>query len=152
MIKSKKGIESFPFLLFLTIFIAAFVITIGFYQIQNFSEFSSHNEFVNSYKEMESTMKNLRTTTDQGSFSRVNFKVPSEHNVTFSSENNTITISGTRFNLNNSLEFDILKIIDRDKNEEPILTLEEGNYELILHYGAQNDNGNPPEPYQIYFI
>ncbi len=152
MIKSKKGVESFPFLLFLTIFIAAFVITIGFYQIRNFSEFSNHNEFVNSYKEMESTMKNLRTTTDYGSFSRVNFKVPQGHNVTFSSENNTIAVSGSKFNLNNSIEFDILNITDRYKSEVTTLTLEEGNYDLILHYGVHNDNGNSPEPYQIYFI
>ena len=154
MINSKKGIESFPFFLFLTIFIAAFVITIGFYQIQTFSEFSSQRELTNSYKEMRSSMENLRTTADQGSFARVTLTVPANHNITFSSKDDTIRIQGPNLNLNNVPDFNITNIKNEWGDSQEELMLKDGVYEITLYYGNGeiNENGQPKDAYQIYFI
>ena len=154
MITSKKGIESFPFFLFLTVFIAAFVLTIGFHQINLFSNFSSQRELTNSYKEMRNSMENLRATTDQGSFTRVNLNIPSNHNITFSTKEDTIRIHGPNFDLNNTPGFNITNIIDENGNSQNNLTLKDGIYEITLYYGNGefNGNGQPKGRYQIYFV
>ena len=146
---SKKGVESFPFFLFLTLLIAAFVITIGFYQIQTFSEFSSKKDLTNSYNNMINTMENMRSTSDEGSFTRIELKIPSNYNITISSINDTIELKGPNLNLNNTLEFDILNLTDKYGNLKQKLTLKEGVYQIVIYYGNSTQE---TKPFEIFFI
>jgi hypothetical protein len=137
---AKKGIESFPFFLFLTILIAAVVLTISFYQIQAFSEFSSKKELSEGYNDMLQAMQNLRATSDYGSFTRIVMKVPSGYSLQIFT-NDTVIIEGPGQTIVNELEFDIVHTtIDK---------LEPGTYEIEVFYG--NLTGTP-EPYTIYFV
>jgi len=146
---SKKGVESFPFFLFLTLLIAAFVITIGFYQIQTFSEFSSKRDLTNSYNNMINTMKNMRLTSDEGTFTRIELKIPSNYNITLSAINDTIELKGPNLNLNNSLELDILNLTDKYRNPKEKLTLKEGTYQIVIYYGNTTQE---TKPFEIFFV
>ncbi len=147
---SKKGVEAFPFFLFLTLLIAAFVIVIGFYQVQTFSEFSSKKELTDSYNTMINTMENLRATADQGSFTRVKLKIPAGYNITISAENDTIFIEGPNLELNNTPGFDIIAITDKlNVLHKDKFTLEKGEYELVIYYGNISQE---TEPLEIFFV
>lgn len=146
---SKKGVESFPFFLFLTLLVAAFVITVGFYQVHTFSEFSSKKELTDSYNNLISSMESLRTTADQGSFTRVKLTIPKNYNLTISAEDNTIRILGPNLDLNNTPGFNLLGITNKYSVIENNLTLKKGEYEIIVYYGAHN---NETEPFEIFFI
>lgn len=145
---SKKGVESFPFFLFLTLLIAASVIAIGFYQINVFSEFSSKRKLTNNYNNLISSMENLRATSDQGSFTKTQLYVPKNYNLTISSNDNTIKIFGPGIELNNSPKFNILNITDKYGYIKSNITLQEGEYTLVVYYGAQN---NETEPFEVFF-
>ncbi len=145
---SKKGVESFPFFLFLSLLIAAFVLTIGFYQVDAFSEFSHRREFTNSYTNMINTIKNMRATSDEGSFTRVHLKVPQGYNITFLSGDDRALIHGPNLNLNNSLGFNIVNLTDKYGNFKENLTLKSGEYQIVIYYG--NPTGEN-EPLEIFF-
>jgi hypothetical protein len=149
MIKSKKGIESFPFFLFLMLFIAAFVITISFYQIQIFSSFSSHKDLSDTYTRMINAMETLQSTSDKGSFTSVVLDVPSGYNITISAANNTITINGGGTELINAVKFDIINVTNSKGEVTDKLYLESGNYQIVVYYG---EPGNKTEPYEIFFV
>ena len=89
MIKSKKGVESFPFFLFLVLFITAFVITISFYQIEMFSSFTNQKTMSDDYRRLINTMETLRATSDKGSFRSIQLEIPTGYNLTFSAKNDT---------------------------------------------------------------
>jgi hypothetical protein len=146
---SKKGVESFPFFLFLTLLVAAFVITVGFYQVRTFSEFSSKKELTDSYNDMINSMENLRATADQGSFTRVRLTIPKDYNLTISADEDTITILGPNLDLNNTPGFNILNTTNKYSFIENILTLKKGEYDIVIYYGAQS---NETEPFEIFFI
>lgn len=139
---NKKAVESFPFFLFLSVLVASFVLTIGFYQVRTFSEFSSQNEITNSYSTLKNAMENLQGTSDHGSFTKIVFKVPSGYTVTFSEENDTITISGGNQELKNNPSFNITHLTFND-------SLSEGSHELVVYYGVHTENND--KPYAIYF-
>jgi len=141
LLANKKGVESFPFFLFLTVLIAAVVLTISFYQLQTFSEFSSKKEMADGYNELVNTMENLRATSDPGSFKKVNLKIPGNYNIEINSTNDTITIKGEGDEIVNELDFDIIYTT--------VPKLEPGSYNIEVFYG--NFTGTP-EPYTIYFI
>lgn len=149
MIGSKKGVESFPFFLFLTLLIAAFVVTIGFYQVRIFSDFSSKREITSSYNDLTSAMENLRSTADYGSFTRVTLKIGNGYTMTIS-ENDTILVNGPDFSLNNTPGFDIIGVTDKYKNLKAEYAFERGEYEVIVYYGNYSQENK--EPLQIYFI
>lgn len=138
---NKKGVEAFPFFLFLTILVAAVVLTLGFYQIQSFSEFSSKKEIADSYKSLIDSMEKLRLTADKGSFTRVSLKVPSGYKIFIWPENNTIIIEDGGNKIVNNLDFDILYSTVPNP-------LEAGTYNIEVYYG----NVTNPEPYTIYFV
>ena len=146
---NKKGVESFPFFLFLTVLIAAFVIAIGFYQIQTFSDFTAKKELTESYQSIIKAMEDLRSTTDQGSFTRINLKIPLNSEITIST-NNTITIHFDNQTIKNDLsnEFNITNIYIFDLEDE--VELKAGDYEIVIYHGKYAP-GNE-EAYTIYFI
>lgn len=146
---SKKGIESFPFFLFLTLLVAAFVITVGFYQVHTFSEFSSKKELTDSYNNLISSMENLRATADQGSFTRVKLTIPANYNLTILTDDNTIRILGPSLDLNNTPGFNILNTTNKYGHIENNITLKKGEYEIVAYYGMCN---NETEPFEIFFV
>jgi len=152
MLGSKKGVESFPFFLFLSLMIAAFVLIMGFYQLNVFTGFSNDRAFTDNYKNLINAMETLRSTSDYGSFTRINFEVPGSYNLTFSAESDTIIIAGKK-NLNNSLEFDLLGMTDRTADRTGVvkseLTLKPGKYELVVYYGNITSE---KEKNEIFFI
>ena len=149
MIYSKKGVESFPFFLFLSLLIVAVVLSIGFYQIRAFSEFSAKRDITDSYNNIVSAMENLRSTADYGSFTRIRLKIGAGYNITIS-EDDTIFIKGPDMNLNNSPGFNILGITDRYKNLQNEYTFEKGEYELVVYYGDCTEKTK--EALQVCFV
>jgi hypothetical protein len=147
MIQSKKGIESFPFFLFLTLFIAAFVISVSFYQIQTLSSFSSQKSLSDTYTGLINTMETLRATSDKGSFTSVKLDVPAGYTLNISAANDTITIKNGK-ELVNSIGFNILNITDRNGDLMQNLVLDSGKYEIVVYYG---ETTNQTEPYEIFF-
>jgi hypothetical protein len=147
MIQSKKGIESFPFFLFLTLFIAAFVITVSFYQIQALSSFSSQKSLSDTYTGLINTMETLRATSDKGSFTSVKLEVPSGYTLNISAADNTITIKNGK-ELVNRIGFNILNITDKNGDLMQNLVLDSGKYEIVVYYG---ETTNQTEPYEIFF-
>ncbi|MDD5182156.1 MAG: hypothetical protein PHC66_03230 [Candidatus Nanoarchaeia archaeon] len=128
--------------------IAAFVLAISFYQLGIFTGFSNDRTLTDNYKNLISAMETLRSTSDYGSFTRIKFEVPAHYNMTFSADNNTITIAG-KLHLENELKFDLLNVTDKKGAVDTELTLNPGNYELVIYYG----NTTPStEPYEIFFI
>jgi len=140
MICSKKGVESFPFFLFLTLLIAAFVIVIGFYQIQVFSTFSNQKQLSDDYNQMMNAMETLRSTADIGSYKRVNMRIPAGGKLVIYTNDTIIINTGTQ-QIENKVGFDILYTTVNE--------LTAGNYELVVYYG--NYTGEP-ERYAIYFV
>jgi hypothetical protein len=151
MIDSKKGVESFPFFLFLTLTIAAFVLMLGFYQLGVFTGFSNDRTLTDNYQNLINAMDTLRSTSDYGSFTRIKFEIPSNYNITFSNETNTIKIAG-KINLNNTLDFTLLCITNATKKcADKSITLNPGKYELVVYYGNVTPDKDK-EPYEIFFI
>ena len=146
---SKKGVESFPFFLFLTLLVAAFVITVGFYQVRMFSEFSSKKKLTDNYNNLINAMKNLRATADQGSFTRVKLTVPPNYNLTISVDNDTVRILGPNLDLNNAPGFDIQNLTNRYGIIKSNLTLKKGEYTIVVYYGESN---HETEPFEIFFV
>ncbi|MCD6575887.1 MAG: hypothetical protein J7K73_01870 [Nanoarchaeota archaeon] len=144
---SKKGVESFPFFLFLSLLVAAIVITIGFYQVSAFSEFSSKREIMQSYERIINTMKNLRETTDIGSFARVHITIPKRYKLTFYAENDTISISGPGINLSNQPDIDIINVTDAFGEIKANYTLQPGDYNLVIYYGYPQET----KPLEVFF-
>ena len=145
---SKKGAESFPFFLFLTLLVAAFVIVIGFYQINSFSKFSAKKDLTDTYNDLTNAMETLRSTTDQGSFTRVVLKIPAKHNMTISADN-TIRIIGPNLDLNNTPGFNIIGITDKQSEVHDEYTFEKGAYEIVVYYGNVSLQ---KEPLEIFFV
>lgn len=153
MIKNKKGVESFPFFLFLTLLIASIVLVVSFYQINTLKSFSDDRTLTDNYQNLINTMETLRATSDQGSFTKIKFEVPNNYNITFSVENDTISIGGKK-DLTNSFEdkFDIVNMTDKygkPVEEGEKLTLNHGKYELVIYYGKSTSD---PEPFEIFFV
>lgn len=148
MFVSKKGVESFPFFLFLTLMIVSFVLVLGFYQLNVFTGFSDDRTLTDNYQNLINSMETLRATSDYSSFTRIKFEVPAHYNLTFSAENDTITIAGKK-NLVNSLEFNLLNMTNGTGSMESELTLRPGNYEIVVYYGNFTSN---TEPYEIFFV
>ena len=143
MILNKKGVESFPFFLFLTLLIASFVLTIGFYQVETFSKFSSQQEIADSYNALKNAMENLRDAAAEDSFTRIKFKVPPGYKVTFNVEDDIIKVEGPEgLSLENNPGFDIT-YLTFDKELKP------GTYELVVYYGGHTNEND--QPYAIYF-
>lgn len=147
LIKSKKGIESFPFFLFLTLFIAAFVITVSFYQIQTLSSFTSQKDLSDTYNGLINTMETLRSTSDEGSFTSVSLDIPAGYTLEFLAGNDTISIKNGQ-DLENKIDFHILNLTDKTGKIVRNLNLTSGKYEIVVYYGEQT---NQTEPYEIFF-
>jgi len=148
MFKSKKGIESFPFFLFLTLMIVAFVLMLSFYELGVFTSFSNDRNMNDNYQNLVNAMETLSSTSDYGSFTRINFEIPSSYSITFSNETDTIKIAG-KINLNNTPGFNLLGMTDYKGDIKSKLTLKPGNYELVVYYGNITSD---KEPYEIFFI
>lgn len=139
---NKKGVESFPFFLFLSVLIAAFVLSISFYLLQNLSDAKAQTEIGDSYNSLKSAMTTLRDTGAQGSFTRIAFKVPAAYSVTFNTGNSTIHIKGTNLDLDNQPGFNLTYLRFDNK-------LNSGNYELVVYYGTHTQAND--QPYALYF-
>lgn len=146
---NRKGVESFPFFLFLTILIAVVILTISFYQLQLFSDFSGKKQMADGYQQIVSAMNNLRSTADKGSFTRVNLKIPNNGNITISPTANTMTIVISGQTIVNTPDVNLTNVTDGAKNIVSSLTLSNGDYEVVVYYGEPTSQ---VEPYEIFFI
>jgi hypothetical protein len=142
---NKKGVESFPFFLILTVLVGAFILIIGFYQVQTLGEFSAKKNAADSYSRLTNAMEDLKSTSDQGSFTRVSVKMPSGYSIIFANngiDNDTITLKTKEEAITNTVEFDITATTFNG-------TLEDGNYEIVVYYGALTNESY--QSYAIYF-
>ncbi|MCD6547524.1 MAG: hypothetical protein J7K22_03160 [Nanoarchaeota archaeon] len=145
---NKKGVESFPFFLFLSLLIAAFVITIGFNQLKSINEFSEKKDILEGYKNMINSMNNLRATSDFGSFTRVKLKIPEGYKISIFPQNNTIEITTPSKTLTNNVEFNIIAVTDGNKAiHYDSYTFNPGEYEIVIYYG----NITQAKEYEIFF-
>jgi hypothetical protein len=145
---SKKGVESFPFFLFLSLLVAAFVIVIGFSQLHILDDVSGKKKLTDSYNTLISQMENLRTSSDEGSFTHIRITIPKGVNLSFNATDDTIKIVGDGLNLTNHPHFNIIAITDKYGQPKKSLTLQKGEYILVIYYGNQTKK---PEPYELFF-
>ena len=112
----------------------------SFYQLQTFSSFSAEKEMTDGYRNIINAMQNLRSTADQGSFTKVTLKIPTGWSISVFT-NDTVIIEGGSEVIANQLEFDVTYV--------SFGRLDAGTYNIEVFYG--NLTGQP-EPYTIYFV
>lgn len=142
---NKKGIESFPFFLFLTVLIAAFILVLGSYLVQNATELFSKKEAADSYEKLMNAAEDLKATADTGSFTRVQIKIPPGYALEFANngeKNDTISLKHGEEIVTNTATFDITNLTFEN-------VLESGTYEIVVYYGALRNETY--QPYAMYF-
>lgn len=132
---NKKGLESIPFVLLISVFIIMFAVFLFSNQLIVFFNFKEKNDFYNGIKDLVDTAKTLRSTSDFGSFQMVEITIPSGYYILISKEgisaytNNqqekNISFIGEGINITG------IKGLETANN----LKLEKGNYKIQLYYG-----------------
>lgn len=132
---NKKGLESIPFVLLISVLIIMFVIVLFAEQLVIFSSFKEKNDFYNNINTMVDTMKSLRSTSDFGSFQLVELNIPSGY---------FLVVSNKEINIykNNKQEKKVsfvgegIKITGIKGFENTTkLKLNKGNHKIQLYYG-----------------
>ena len=134
----KKGIESFPFRIYLLILIVIIILPILLYQISTFIDLSSKKQVFDQINTMINKMNELRATSDEGGFSRTFLKIPQNSSLLIDNITNKITLKygSETYNFTTNLKF-----INS-------LYFKTGEYEIVLYYGNKTNGDN----YTIAFV
>src|SRR3990170_6722549 len=83
--------EGVPFRLMLSLLLMASVLTLAFYEIAVFNEFSIRKSFSDDIRNLDQAMKSLSSTGDHGSFTRIKMRIPGNSNFTVDNISNKLT-------------------------------------------------------------
>ncbi|MCW1296319.1 MAG: hypothetical protein OH319_01420 [Candidatus Parvarchaeota archaeon] len=135
----KRGIESFPFRIYLLILITLLILPILVYQISEFFNLNSKRQIIDDIQVMMNRMNELRATSDQGGFSRVILRVPINSSLIIDNLTNEI-----RLNYNNEIY-----VFTPNVQFKNYLFLGTGRYEIVIYYSNTTMNG---DNYTVAFI
>ncbi|MFH0986843.1 MAG: hypothetical protein V1911_02215 [Candidatus Micrarchaeota archaeon] len=133
--------EGLPFRLMLSIILTGAILAASFYVLASYAGFSTEKAFADDALKVKDAVRELRSTSDIGSFSRVNVKVPGQSNITFNNATDAIDFKIPGKNYSVGIEGHFLW----NRTYGP------GSYEFEIYYGTPL-KAPDEDPYLVPFV
>lgn len=110
------------FNLLISVIIISFIVTIGFFEINNFITNRNIQVLMKDCEDIINTLHYLTDSNSLGSFTQVNLKLPSNQSICFNNETNNIELEGG-INYEMSTGVDIINYLSISEGGDYIITV-----------------------------
>ncbi len=125
--------EGLPFRLSIALILAAIILSIAFFELSTFTQFSERKQFADDVLSVLQSIRALSTGGDYGSFYRVSLRIPQGSSVLFDNVTNKIMVNFygevKQYNVTGTLLYNRL--------------YGPAKYKLVIYYGVPSNATDP---------